>query len=360
MHIHSLDLFSGIGGMSLAFKDTFKTIAYCESAPRCWSILQGAMVRGNIDTAPIHDNVCTLKASHVLSGINASKTCHVITAGFPCQDISAASQTRLGVHGEHSSLVRHVFRLCDEMPSVQVLILENSDMILHRGYEEIATQLKMRGFELHWEMFSASELVGALHRRRRWIGLAVRKPQSKITQQILSAIKSIPRGLAMSWWNKWHSWKNVAPPTLVPLSSSRTENTVTRWRCKLLGNGIVPCMVAEASRRLAIVITGIDNETATQSYNVPPNKVDLHLRDWKRGPPTTKEYFATPAFSHWSWHFYTQLTPRSTRVFQNQLLYMMPLKSEKHAEEIRKTMIVNPNFVEFVMGIPKDYTNTNR
>lgn len=56
-----LDLFSGIGGMSLAFHGIFKTVAYCEIDKQCQCILRANMHRGRIDTAPIFEDITKLQ-----------------------------------------------------------------------------------------------------------------------------------------------------------------------------------------------------------------------------------------------------------------------------------------------------------
>lgn len=386
--INAIDLFSGIGGFSLAFHDVFDTVVYCEAHERCRNILTQAMARRDIDTAEIHDDVQTMSGAPLHRKFKPL----VITAGFPCQDISVASQTRTGAkEGARSGLVTHVFRMCDEIPSIRVVILENSDNIVNQGYEWIAHEMRARGFSLHWSIYAASD-VGALHLRRRWVCLAVRDKTNHHTQRVLEALSNAPRDRAKSWWSKWHNWETTSPPTLVSTPPMPSDATDMRWRCKLLGNSVVPCMITEAVRQLATsvmsgdigkpvasfkskrsfwdIIVHFDGVVTNKTYHhtqsqkhkrnlLPKNNVHILLRDWNpKTPPTVKTAFATPAFSHWSWHFYTQLSPRSTRVFQNQLLYMLTLKSEKHAESVRKTMIVNPVFVEYLMGFPSEYTQT--
>ena len=58
--MNGLDLFSGIGGISKALEPWVRTIAYCEQDRFCQAVLLSRMSTGDIDTAPIWDDVTTL------------------------------------------------------------------------------------------------------------------------------------------------------------------------------------------------------------------------------------------------------------------------------------------------------------
>ncbi len=376
MKFECLDLFSGIGGFALGFRDVFKTVAYCETEPRCHEILHSAMKRGDIDHAPIFEDVQTLKGNEL-----CLRNCQVITAGFPCQDISTASHTRTGVKGRRSGLVQHVFRLCDEIPTIKVVVLENSGNIVNLGYESIAKNFHKRGFSMYWGIFNSAYCVGALHQRRRWICLGVRHETTNHTKKILVALKQ-PRSISdvKQWWDKWHRWKVECPTTLIAIPRCRREATTLRWRCKLLGNGVIPCMMSDSVRQLAMSVyvskptdlkptsecSSIFHHVTGKSHITPfardhgfilgPNIVNIKLKNWNQTTPIVQKFFATPGFSHWSWSFYLKFTPRGTKVLQNQLLYMLPLSNERQKTSICKTMLVNPCFVEFLMGVPMNYT----
>ena len=57
------------------------------------------------------------------------KNVDLVTAGFPCQDLSQAGKTA-GIDGHRSSLVGQVFRLLDDQP-VSWVLLENVSFMLH-------------------------------------------------------------------------------------------------------------------------------------------------------------------------------------------------------------------------------------
>lgn len=55
--INGLDLFSGIGGISLALQPWVRTVAYCEIARYAQSVLLSRMQTGELEIAPIWDDI---------------------------------------------------------------------------------------------------------------------------------------------------------------------------------------------------------------------------------------------------------------------------------------------------------------
>lgn len=92
-----------------------------------------------------------------------------ISAGFPCQDVSAAGRGA-GIAGERSGLVWEVFRTIDVVRPGLVW-LENSPRIRTKGRRDIIAALVARGYSWRDGTLAASD-VGAGHERRRWWLLA--------------------------------------------------------------------------------------------------------------------------------------------------------------------------------------------
>ncbi|MET9816905.1 DNA cytosine methyltransferase [Streptomyces sp. NPDC006355] len=94
----------------------------------------------------------------------------IITAGFPCQDISNAGK-RKGIEGERSGIWKNV---CEAVGILRprLLFLENVAAIRGRGLSTVAEDLAAVGYDLLWTTLRASE-VGPPHQRPRWFGLAV-------------------------------------------------------------------------------------------------------------------------------------------------------------------------------------------
>ena len=57
------DLYSGIGGNSLALGPEFTTVAYCENDPSAVAVLENNMRKGRLDRAPIYPDVTKLTAT---------------------------------------------------------------------------------------------------------------------------------------------------------------------------------------------------------------------------------------------------------------------------------------------------------
>jgi DNA (cytosine-5)-methyltransferase 1 len=94
----------------------------------------------------------------------------IITAGFPCQDISNAGK-RKGITGERSGIWKNV---CEAVGVLRprLVFLENVAAIRGRGLCTVAEDLASIGYDLLWTTLRASE-VGSPHHRPRWFGLAV-------------------------------------------------------------------------------------------------------------------------------------------------------------------------------------------
>lgn len=162
-----IDVFSGIGGISLALKGYVNTVLYCEQNAYCQAVLTERMKQGTLDKAPIHPDIKTLYMP------NGSKP-RMIGGGFPCQDISGIGLQKGIEEGERSSLFFEIMRIVDECKSIDFVFLENVANISKCGMKEVVTELKKRGFNFQWLTRSASSM-GAPHVRSRWFCLAIRE-----------------------------------------------------------------------------------------------------------------------------------------------------------------------------------------
>jgi DNA (cytosine-5)-methyltransferase 1 len=109
-------LFAGIGGVELGLSRAgHESVLLCENDPAAQAVL-----RHRWPETPLLGDVRTLRK--LPSGTE------LLTAGFPCQDLSQAGQTK-GITGKNSGLVSEVFRLLSkcEVPNV---LLENVPFIL--------------------------------------------------------------------------------------------------------------------------------------------------------------------------------------------------------------------------------------
>jgi DNA (cytosine-5)-methyltransferase 1 len=160
--LNGLDLFSGIGGLSIALGEWVRPIAYCENDCYAQGVLLSRMAAGDIPRAPIWDDVRTLKGQDL-------PQIDILYGGFPCQDISVAGNGK-GLEGERSGLFFEIVRLAQEIRP-KFLFLENSPAIRTRGLDRVGKELARLGYDCRWGIVSAEEM-GAPHERARWFLLA--------------------------------------------------------------------------------------------------------------------------------------------------------------------------------------------
>ena len=154
-----LDLFSGIGGFSLAAEwvwgDELEIVGFCEIEKYCQKVLQK-----NFTGVPIHEDITELDG-------NDFKDIDLITGGFPCQDISIAGKGE-GITGKRSGLWFEMHRIIREVRPRYALI-ENVPMLTIRGGTRVISDLAEIGYDAEWTIIGADD-VGAWHRRKRiWI-----------------------------------------------------------------------------------------------------------------------------------------------------------------------------------------------
>lgn len=272
--LNGLDLFSGIGCMSLGLKSHVRPVMYCEKDEYCQKVLKNAMSKEMLHKAPIFPDITKLREREI-----RSVPIDIIYGGFPCQDISFIGK-RQGLKGKESGLIKHVYRLVKELKP-QYVFLENVFGIMSNGHTEIIKYFNSVGYDTQWDIVSA-EMFGAPHIRKRWFLLATkrcrgdeRKSIHKKFQQSLEDNK-IPCEIE----NIFHTKNNVK---LIKGSDkqnkTRSNNSIntlqwqtktwysrepklhrvaygsSNWtyRCHALGNSVVPICVKYAFLRLFIL-----------------------------------------------------------------------------------------------------------
>jgi len=151
-----LDLFSGIGGFSLAGEWAgYETVAFCEIEPFAKKIL-----KKNFPNVPIFDDIRKLKRSDI------NGTVDVITGGFPCQPFSVAGRKK-GTQ-DNRDLWPQMFRVVKEFKPTWI-IGENVANFISMAFQRTKTDLESQGYEVQPFIIPACA-VGARHRRDRvWI-----------------------------------------------------------------------------------------------------------------------------------------------------------------------------------------------
>jgi len=156
--IKMLDLFSGIGGFSLAATWTWgnklEIVSFCEIDKFCQKVLNK-----NFPNIPVHDDIKTLKG-------DSFGAIDIITGGFPCQPFSVAGKQK-GKQDDRY-LWSEMFRIIQEARATWV-IGENVPGIINMALDDVLADLEAEGYEAQTFIVPACA-KDALHRRDRvWI-----------------------------------------------------------------------------------------------------------------------------------------------------------------------------------------------
>jgi len=148
-------LFAGIGGVELGLSRAgHHSELLCEWEPTAQRVL-----RARFPSVDLRGDVRDLKS---LPDVD------LVTAGFPCQDLSQAGRTA-GIRGERSGLVTEVFRLLDKT-NPRWLLLENVPFMLQLDAGEamryLTTALTDRGYRWAYRVVD-TRAFGLPQRRRR-------------------------------------------------------------------------------------------------------------------------------------------------------------------------------------------------
>lgn len=145
-------LFSGIGGFELgAERQGIETVWNCEIEEYNRRIL-----KQHFKNAKQYTDVRELTNPEYVD---------IISGGFPCQDISIANTNATGIKGSRSGLWSEMFRII-RVVRPKYIIIENSPMLLVRGFERVLCDLSEIGFNAEWQSLSA-EAFGYCHKRER-------------------------------------------------------------------------------------------------------------------------------------------------------------------------------------------------
>lgn len=215
-----LDLFSGIGGMSLGLEMTggFKTVAFCERDPYCKSIL-----RQHWPTTPIYGDV---KELHYDQPVD------VVAGGYPCQPYSQAGQRRGDQDDRH--LWPEMRRIVEQCRPTWVLG-ENVPHHIFLGLDRVLSDLEDLRYASRAFVLPACG-VNAPHRRERvWV---IAHADSERESDRAVHARSRTGKLANCW---------VREPRVGRVADGVPARVD---RVKALGNAVVPQVVAKIGRAI--------------------------------------------------------------------------------------------------------------
>jgi len=237
MRIKVLDLFSGIGGFSLGLESTkkFEIVAFCEIDPLCQAIL-----RNNWPNVRIYDDV---------TDADFGEDVGLVTAGFPCQDISLAGKGA-GISGERSGLFWYVIRAL-RMVGRPRLLLENVAGLLNRGLSTVLGALATFGYDAEWNCIPAGA-VGAPHRRDRvWITAHDRSQRGEGV-----FMEEVRRELAFSWCEDVGRSEDIPERTHLYESKLCGGGHGVSKRLDVIGNAIVPQIASQLGEAIITTTKG--------------------------------------------------------------------------------------------------------
>lgn len=254
--LNAVDLFSGIGGMTVALQGIIKPVAYCDTDHHAVAVLVDNMSRGTLPSAPICPDVRMMSRNWLRQNecLSANERVDAVVAGFPCTGFSNAGKRR-GFDDRQSGLFYELVRVVKDLRP-RLLFLENVASIHGGGLEKVVDSLHSGlGYNLFWCLLSASD-VGAPHIRRRWFCVGV-KHRYDIPLRIA-------RAKVTDVWS------------CEPARTDCSIHALQHSRMKLLGNSVVPQCARHAYLHLLDVsrttVRAISSQPSLQTTQIwPPN-----------------------------------------------------------------------------------------
>lgn len=223
MSLRSLDLFSGVGGLTLALKGIAEPLLYCDVSKESHTVITNAIAAGRLPAAPIVDCVTKVNAD-----LLADRQVDMVVAGFPCVGFSPMGK-RQGFENQQSGLFYELVRVIG-VARPKLVFMENVPEVISKGTQTIAQELDQRGYDYWWCVMPAFA-VGSPQYRRRWFALAVRRDITDLT------VHAGPY--------RRHDWSAEAEPQrMVPVADKR--------RFTLCGNAVVP----DCARKALLFLLG--------------------------------------------------------------------------------------------------------
>ena len=273
-------LFAGVGGLEEGFRQAgHQSTTLCEIDPAARWVLQR-----RFRDADITDDVRALEAI---------PDCDVLTAGFPCQDLSQVGR-RKGISGPNSGLIGVVLDLLKAKQSgPQWLVLENVPFMLSldrgRAIRLLADELEKMGFNWAYRTIDA-RAFGLPQRRRRVVLLASRDhdPRPALLAADAGAPEAQKRGnfACGFYWTEGNTglgWAVNAVPPLKGGSALHIPSPPAIWfpKRRLIG---VPA-IEDAERLQGFEagwtdLTDYDPRSDRKRWRMVGNAVSVPLAKW--------------------------------------------------------------------------------
>lgn len=233
--LNSIDLFSGLGGITHSLRGFVRPLCYCDIDPICRETIEARIASHDLPEAPVLRDVRDTRS--IVSAVSDRKV-DIIISSSSCVGFSTVG-SRKGLAHPETKLFLDVLDLL-ELFKAPMLLMENVRAILTSNggtdYRDILKRFARMGYRVTWCVLKA-EHVGGWHERSRWFALAY-KPSAVRGKELRlpTAFKTIRR----------FNWSKGAKPVerlALPKKScpGAAEVTASRnRRLKMLGNAVVP------------------------------------------------------------------------------------------------------------------------
>lgn len=225
-----LDLFSGIGGFSLAAQwvGGIQTIAFCEIDPFCQQVL-----KKHWPEVPIYPDIKELRGGYI-------GTIDIICGGFPCPPFSTAGRSYTKGRDDDRYLWPEMFRIIQECRPTWV-IGENVANFARMELDNALADMEGEDYETQTFIIPAFS-VGAKHQRERvWFICHTRGKSSDQASQ-----PALPFESGGKTWGDYRTvdWQALSrpdwaenPSRILRMADGLPSDVDRR---KALGNSIVP------------------------------------------------------------------------------------------------------------------------
>lgn len=379
----SIDLFTGIGGQVRALHGIFTPVAYCEKRQSRIDILQRLIEKGWIPSAPIHTDVQTYSYSGNPEDVD------IVVGSWPCIGFSSAGRLRGFEHAE-TALFREFVRIVKEIKP-KFIYQENVPRVASSDAMDEVVQSLGEDYDLSWTVLPAYT-IGAPHRRQRWYCFGVRKdiPDGSVTLTNLDEYQ-------------WFDWSREPCPRM-------TVEYNGNIRCAALGNAVVPDAARTAFLMLFSGFTVEFNQIRNIREVTLQRPVVDASKEFPKGGPS-RYHGASRQGEAWTIrrarNFFPQVrqesidfgfvldpsafstddeiradansilrepkkltmwaTPRGSALHPCKVLtergakdLPTQLRFERNTQNEIRGGRVNPGFVEFIMGFPQGWTESER
>lgn len=273
--MRAVGLFSGIGGLELGLQRAgVDTEMLCES----WAPAASTL-RRHFEAPVVGD----------IRGLGTLPQADVVTAGFPCTDLSQVGRTA-GIEGDASGLVREVFRLIAQTPPTW-LVLENvpNMLSLHGGapIHAITTWLEEHGWNWAYRTVD-SQNFGVRQRRRRVFLVASRTEDPRTVLFADEAGRPRTRGSSSAYgfyWtegNRGLGWGHGVTPTLKGGSTLGIASPPAVWRIGEAVGAAIARPSVEAGERLQGFRAGWTSHVSKEGvrWKLVGNAVTVPVATW--------------------------------------------------------------------------------